>query len=119
MHMPKIGNFYQVQLVLLVRQEMKNQLIALGYFRGEAGEYAGVSRFLLRRSLDEEIASMTPAERKEYQEILANVIEQQRIFDEQKAERLKLRKHKRAGESGQLSAVSESEDGVSLEDGGA
>jgi hypothetical protein len=71
--MPKLSRDFPAQLSLQVTEETRIRLIAIGYHTGNGGEYATPARNLLHRAIQEFEARMTPAERREYDEILANV----------------------------------------------
>lgn len=71
--MPKLSKDFPAQLSLQVTEETRIRLIAIGYATGNGGEYATPARNLLHRAILDYESKMTPAERKEYEEILANV----------------------------------------------
>ena len=48
-------------------------LIAISYFRGEAGRYAGTARDFIQRGIDEFLQGLNERERRRFNEILENV----------------------------------------------
>lgn len=71
--MPKTSKDFDCTLNFGVTLEMKQNLIAMGYFMSAKGEYAGVSRNLLKRSFSDWLHDLSDKERQDFNEILANV----------------------------------------------
>jgi len=71
--MPKNGRDFPCTINLGVDLETKQGVIAMGYLSGQGGEYASVVRNLVKRGLRRWVESLGEKERKEYDEILANV----------------------------------------------
>lgn len=71
--MPKLSIDFPAQLSLQVTREMRIHLLAIGYYTGNGGEYATPARNLLHKAIQEYQEKLAPKERKEYEEILANV----------------------------------------------
>lgn len=71
--MPKLSTDFPAQLSLQVTKEMRILLLAIGYYTGNGGEYATPARNLLNRALQDYQDKLPPRERKEFEEILANV----------------------------------------------
>lgn len=71
--MPKNSRDFPCTINLGVSLEMKQALVAAGYYNGEGGEISSRARNYIKRAHDTWLFSLTPAERKEYDQILANV----------------------------------------------
>ena len=71
--MPKRGHSFTCQLSFGVFPRLRQELIALGYLIGVAGQYAVPARNILEAGVKARIEAMTPDERKAYDEILGNV----------------------------------------------
>ena len=71
--MPKLQKDFPEQLNMLVGRGTVEQLIAVAYFRGEGGQYAGPARDFIARGLREFVASLDAKERARFEEILGNV----------------------------------------------
>lgn len=71
--MPKTVLNFNEQINFLASSGTLDQLIAISYYRGETGKYAGPVRDFVAKGIREWVGSLSPAERKRYEEILANV----------------------------------------------
>lgn len=72
--MPKKTKDFVVPINVLIRDDGTRQLlIAIAYFRGEGGSYAGPVRDALGEYTRKFMASLTPAERRRFDEIHGNV----------------------------------------------
>jgi hypothetical protein len=71
--MPKLSQDFPAQLSLQVTQDMRIQLIAIGYYLGNGGEYASAARNLLRDAINQFVENIPERRKKEFHEILANV----------------------------------------------
>ena len=71
--MPKLHADFTAPLNLLVAPAMKQSLVALGYYRGAKGHFAGPTKDLIQDGLDRFIAGLSPVERKRFEEILESV----------------------------------------------
>lgn len=93
--MPKLGKFFNIQLVFSARDELKQKLIALAYLRGDEGQYAPIARDIMTEAVERFIQELDPQEQKEFREILetvktAGVIEKMER-EEKRKERLKVK----------------------------
>jgi hypothetical protein len=72
--MPKLTVDFSVPINVLIRDDgTKQALVAIAFYRGEAGSYAGPVREALAKYAREFRAGLGEAEAKRYDEILANV----------------------------------------------
>ena len=71
--MPKRTTDFPEQINILAPEGVTNTLIAISYFRGEAGRYAGPARDFIQRGIDEFVQSLNERERRRFNEILENV----------------------------------------------
>lgn len=71
--MPKRTTDFPEQINILAPEGVTNMLIAISYFRGEAGRYAGPARDFIQRGVDEFMQSLNERERRRFNEILENV----------------------------------------------
>lgn len=71
--MPKRTTDFPEQINILAPEGVTNMLIAISYFRGEAGRYAGPARDFIQRGIDEFMQSLNERERRRFNEILENV----------------------------------------------
>ena len=71
--MPKRGHSFTCQLSFGVFPRLRQELIALGYLTGVAGQYAVPARNLLEQAVAAKLAGMDADERARFDEILANV----------------------------------------------
>ena len=71
--MPKLSTDFPEQINLLCPLDTQAQLIAIAYYRGEAGRYAGPARDFILSGIRDWVEALGPKERKRYEEILANV----------------------------------------------
>ena len=72
--MPKLHADYTVPLNILLGQDgTKEILIAVAYYRGQGGRFAGPARDFLRDGCERFAAGLSPKERARFDEILANV----------------------------------------------
>ena len=73
--MPKTGtkSFFDSQLGLICKNELRLTMVALAYLRGDQGAYAAVVRYLLEKAADEMIREFDIDERRKFDQILSNV----------------------------------------------
>lgn len=71
--MPKRTTDFPEQINILAPEGVTNMLIAISYFRGEAGRYAAPARDFIQRGIDEFVQSLNERERRRFNEILENV----------------------------------------------
>lgn len=72
--MPKLTIDFSIPINVLIRDDgTKESLIAIAYLRGEGSSYAGPVRDALARYVSEFVGGLSPADRRRYDEILANV----------------------------------------------
>ena len=71
--MPKMHKDFPTQLSLGVPLEMRQKLMAIGYYLGNGGEYAGATRNLLHGAIKRFIDGLDERARAEYDSILLNV----------------------------------------------
>ena len=71
--MPKLQKDFPEQLNFLVGRGTTEQLLAVAYYRGEGGQYAGPARDFIARGVREFIGSLDEKERKRFDEVLENV----------------------------------------------
>lgn len=71
--MPKRTTDFPEQINILAPEGVTNMLIAISYFRGEAGRYAGPARDFIQRGIDEFLQGLNERERRRFNEILENV----------------------------------------------
>ena len=69
----KSGVTFSEPLNLLVDPEMKQMLIAISYYRGESGAFAGPARDFIRDGIDRFHASLTGVNKQRFESILENV----------------------------------------------
>lgn len=73
--MPKLTKDFTVPINILVRDDQtKEKLIAIAYYRGEGGSYAGPTRDALALYIQNFEGGLSPEERKRYESILENVM---------------------------------------------
>ena len=71
--MPKLQMVYTEQINFLTVPGTRALLIAIAFYRGEAGTYAAPARDFIDRGIREWIAGLDVKERKRFDEILDNV----------------------------------------------
>lgn len=71
--MPKKTIDYTDKFIVLCPPGTTEALIAISYYRGEAGQYAGPIRDFVARGIREFVESLSDKDRRRYDEILANV----------------------------------------------
>ena len=71
--MPKRTKDFPEQLNFLAGRGVTEQLLAVAYFRGEGGQYAGPARDFIATGLRLFLAGLDDKERKRFDEILSNV----------------------------------------------
>lgn len=71
--MPKKTRDFPDRLEFQVPHDMRVKLIALAFLTGRGRSYAGMARNLLTQAIDSAVASLEPARRKAYDEIMGNV----------------------------------------------
>lgn len=71
--MPKKFKMFNVNCNVKMVGEMVIMLQAIGYYRGNGGEYADPVRDFCQAGVDSFLANLTPAERRRFDEILENV----------------------------------------------
>lgn len=71
--MPKLGRAYDGHLSFDVPDTLREELVALAYLEGDPGNYGRVARKILRQAVNEYVAQLDPAERKDYDKILNSV----------------------------------------------
>lgn len=71
--MPKRTTDFPEQINILTEAGVTEMLIAISYFRGEAGRYAGPARDFIRRGIDEFTGGLSDRDRRRFNEILENV----------------------------------------------
>lgn len=71
--MPKRTTDFPEQINILAPEGVTDMLVAISYFRGEAGRYAGPARDFIQRGVDEFLQSLNERERRRFNEILENV----------------------------------------------
>lgn len=71
--MPKKSTDFPEQINILCPEDTTIQLIAIAYYRGDGGRYAGPARDFIATGIREWIEALAPKERKRFDEILANV----------------------------------------------
>lgn len=71
--MPKKTIDFTDKFIVLCRPGTRDHLVAISYFRGEAGTYAGPARDMIARGIREFLERLTDADRKRFEEILQNV----------------------------------------------
>lgn len=69
--MPKNSKDFPVTLNFSSTLEMKQQLVAVGYFMGSGGEYSSAARNFLSKAYRAWLGTLTDKERREFDEILA------------------------------------------------
>ena len=72
--MPKNGRDFPCTLNFGVDLATKQKLVAMGYATGGGGEIASPARNMLKRGFDLWYDALSERERKEYREILKNVL---------------------------------------------
>lgn len=75
--MPKKTTDYPEQINFLAREGTLEKLIAIAYFRGEAGIYAGPTRDFVQAGIRQWTESLTTNDRKRFESILKTVAEAQ------------------------------------------
>jgi seryl-tRNA synthetase len=88
--MPKYGKFFNALVAFSCDADLRQSLVALSYFRGEAGSYGALARSLLREILKEKIEQMDPVERKDYGKILDAVRAKELITRQERLESKKV-----------------------------
>ena len=71
--MPKLHAEFTAPLNLLVQPAMKQMLIAVAYFRGEGGSFAGPARDFIRAGMDQWLAGLSAKDRARFEEIMESV----------------------------------------------
>jgi hypothetical protein len=71
--MPKKRTDYPEQINILTVKGTTENLIAISYYRGDKGYYAGPAKDFIADGIKRFIESLTPKERKRFDEILENV----------------------------------------------
>jgi len=64
---------YRDQVNFLTVEGTVTKLVAISYYRGEGGAFAGPARDMIDRGIREFIASLSPKERKRFEDIMENV----------------------------------------------
>lgn len=64
---------FDVYVVLYMSQQMKNEIMAVGYHIGKRGEMGIVSRKFIQEGLDRYRSGLSPKEKAVFEEILSNV----------------------------------------------
>ena len=85
--MPRYGHNFDEALMITVRSELKEHLMAIGYYQGQAGEYASAARNLLARAVEDFYLNLDPREQRKYDTILKAVQAERQIKAQQRAER--------------------------------
>ena len=85
--MPRYGHNFDESLMITVRSELKDHLMAIGYYQGQAGEYAGVARNLLARAVEDFYLNLDPREQRKYDTILKSVQAERLVKNQRKEER--------------------------------
>ena len=96
--MPKLGKYFDDQLIIACEKELREKMLALAYLRGDAGSYASIGRVLLRKAADDAVAALDPDEMKDYKKILENVRTATLVSRMERQERTRL-KFKKSQES--------------------
>lgn len=71
--MPKTSKDFTATLNFGVDLDTKQHLTAIGYFTQAKGEYASPARNFLKRSIKDWYRNLSERDRKDFDEILANV----------------------------------------------
>lgn len=71
--MPKKTTDFPEQINLLCPEDTTIMLIAIAYYRGDGGKYAGPARDFIATGIRNWIEALAPKDRKRFDEILANV----------------------------------------------
>lgn len=72
--MPKLKIDFSIPINVLIRDDgTRALLIAIAYYRGEGGSYAGPVRDALGAYTRDFVASLSPADRKRFDQILETV----------------------------------------------
>lgn len=71
--MPRKNTEFDTVLNVRVPLALRRQLIAIGYLRGEGGEYSGPARDFMLNGVDDYVAGLDDRRRARYREILDNV----------------------------------------------
>lgn len=71
--MPKLAKDFDTTLNFGVELELKQNLVAMGYLTARKGEYASPARNLLWQAYRRWHESLSERDRKDFNEILANV----------------------------------------------
>lgn len=71
--MPKKSTDFPEQINILCPEDTTIQLIAIAYYRGDGGRYAGPARDFIATGIREWIEALDAKSRKRFDEILANV----------------------------------------------
>lgn len=61
------------KFIVLCPPDTRDHLVAISYYRGEAGSYAGPARDFIARGIREFIESLSAEDKKRFDEILSNV----------------------------------------------
>jgi hypothetical protein len=64
---------FDIYVVLYMSQQMKNEIMAVGYHIGKRGEMGVVSRRFIQEGLDRYKNGLSPKDKAVFEEILANV----------------------------------------------
>lgn len=70
---PKLSKDFDTTLNFGVEIELKQVLVAMGFLQQRKGEYAGAARNLLWGAYKAWLSSLSARDRKDFDEILANV----------------------------------------------
>jgi len=71
--MPKKTTDFPEQINILCPEDTTIQLIAIAYYRGDGGRYAGPARDFIATGIREWIEALDAKSRKRFDDILANV----------------------------------------------
>lgn len=71
--MPRNRTSFDTVLNIRVDTDLRRKLVAIGYLRGEGGEYSGPARDFLLTGAEEFISGLDDRRRARFKEILSNV----------------------------------------------
>lgn len=71
--MPKLTSDYPTPLNILVTPAMKQTLIAVSFHQGRRGAFGAAARDMIQAGIDKYLASLGPADRKRFDEVMQNV----------------------------------------------
>lgn len=86
--MPKQRKDFKERLSIMVTEGTAAELIAMAYLRHLSGSYALLSRSYIEAGLEQAKKSMSPKEKKEFEEILANVKTRLKLEAEERRSRI-------------------------------